>query len=594
MKIIMVMFDSLNLRTLQPYGCDWTKTANFERLAEKSSQFDNHYVGSMPCMPARRELHTGRYNFLHRSWGPIEPFDDSIFEIMQANGIYTHLITDHQHYWEDGGATYHTRYSSSELFRGQEGDPWKPALNVKPNPSVFKLSNHPLAQKMHAHDTINRQYLDTKEKMPQNQVFDSGLEFIDRYHDIENWFLQIETFDPHEPFYAADEFKDLFNVKDSELESDWPPYYFVTEGEEVVKETNKNYAALLAQCDQNLGRVLDAMDKYNMWEDTLLIVNTDHGYLLGEHGWWGKGSMPMYNEIAHTPLFIYDPVSQNERQHISNLTQSVDIPATILDYFGIEKTSDMQGNSLLNCIRNDEAIREYALYGDHGKQINITNGKHVYMRAPKSNKNGPLYDYTLMPTHMRSRFTVEELKQATLVSKPFKFTKGAPVLKIPAQNNTLLYNSGNLLFDIEIDPGQTTPLSDETIEVEMINAMISEMKKSEAPVEQYERMGLPTEATVNKEWLRESKDKLYLLHQPAVLKDYTWDDAAVRIYNTYECLVPSYKDLELTLAQKLENDQKIVKHELLLKSILELVPEGRRESLHYFLAMAARILGNLS
>ena len=89
-------------------------------------QFQNAYVGSMPCMPARREMHTGRYNFLHRSWGPLEPFDDSIPEMLaESAGVHTHKCTDHYHYWEDGGATYHNRYSTYDLVRGQEGDLWK-------------------------------------------------------------------------------------------------------------------------------------------------------------------------------------------------------------------------------------------------------------------------------------------------------------------------------------------------------------------------------------------------------------------------------------------------------------------------------------
>ena len=78
MKAIMLMFDSLNRAMLPPYGCQWTHAPNFWRLAEKTVTFDRSYAGSLPCMPARRELHTGRYNFLHRSWGPIEPCDDSM------------------------------------------------------------------------------------------------------------------------------------------------------------------------------------------------------------------------------------------------------------------------------------------------------------------------------------------------------------------------------------------------------------------------------------------------------------------------------------------------------------------------------------
>ena len=110
MKAITVMFDSLNRHMLQPYGGDWVQTPNFQRLSERTATFDNAFIGSMPCMPARRELHTGRYNFLHRSWGPLEPFDDSMPQILGEEGIHSHLVTDHYHYWEDGGATYHNRF----------------------------------------------------------------------------------------------------------------------------------------------------------------------------------------------------------------------------------------------------------------------------------------------------------------------------------------------------------------------------------------------------------------------------------------------------------------------------------------------------
>lgn len=68
MRAIMLMFDTLSKDFLSNYGNDWIQTPNFDRLREKTVTFDNFYGGSMPCMPARRELHTGRYNFMHRMW----------------------------------------------------------------------------------------------------------------------------------------------------------------------------------------------------------------------------------------------------------------------------------------------------------------------------------------------------------------------------------------------------------------------------------------------------------------------------------------------------------------------------------------------
>lgn len=132
MKAIILLFDSLNKNYLPPYGDLLTKAPNFQRLAAHAATFDNSYVGSMPCMPARRELHTGRYNFLHREWGPLEPFDDSMPELLKKAGIYTHLISDHLHYWEDGGGNYHNRYSSWDVDAVRRAITGRQALASRP------------------------------------------------------------------------------------------------------------------------------------------------------------------------------------------------------------------------------------------------------------------------------------------------------------------------------------------------------------------------------------------------------------------------------------------------------------------------------
>ena len=103
MKTVFVLFDSLNRLALGAYGGTTISTPNFDRFSKKAVTFDKHYVGSLPCMPARRDMHTGRLNFMHRHWGPLEPFDESFARILSDNGIYSHLISDHLHYFEEGG-----------------------------------------------------------------------------------------------------------------------------------------------------------------------------------------------------------------------------------------------------------------------------------------------------------------------------------------------------------------------------------------------------------------------------------------------------------------------------------------------------------
>ena len=94
MRVLMITYDSLNRHMLPNYGNDWVKAPNFERLGKRAVTFTNSYCGPMPCMPARRELHTGRYNFLHRPWGPMESYDDSMPETIIIIGrMAVQLIT---------------------------------------------------------------------------------------------------------------------------------------------------------------------------------------------------------------------------------------------------------------------------------------------------------------------------------------------------------------------------------------------------------------------------------------------------------------------------------------------------------------------
>lgn len=269
MKAIMVMFDSLNRRMLQNYGCEWTQTPNFKRLGEKTATFDRFYVGSLPCMPARRDLHTGRYSFLHRSWGPLEPFDNSMPEILKHNGIYTRLISDHYHYWEDGGATYHSRYSTWDCVRGQEADQWSWNISDPEIPDHVPTMREFTHPEWWRDSWYNKEIIHETGQWPQNLVFDKGIEFLEANCNEDNWFVQIETFDPHEPFDSPDEFRKLYYDDYTGKHLDWPPYAPVTESKSIVEHVRKRYAALLSMCDRNLGRVLDFMDEHDMWKDTI-------------------------------------------------------------------------------------------------------------------------------------------------------------------------------------------------------------------------------------------------------------------------------------------------------------------------------------
>jgi arylsulfatase A-like enzyme len=497
MKAIILMFDSLNRHMLSAYADTIVDAPNFARLAARATTFDNFYAGSMPCMPARREMHTGRYNFLHRGWGPLEPFDDSMPEMLGKAGIHTHLASDHPHYWEDGGATYHGRYSTWEFFRGQEGDPWKGVVsNVEPTPGYAGMKKRLTHQ-----DEVNRAHMPTEAEHSQTRTVDAGLEFIATNAQADRWMLQLELFDPHEPFFSHQKYKDLYPHEYDGPEFDWPGYQKVFEPDDQVEHARMEYAALVSMCDASLGRVLDAMDEHSLWEDTMLLVNTDHGFLLGEHGWWAKSVQPWFNELVHLPMFLWDPRTGGRDDRRGALAQTIDIAPTILGFFGLEPTEDMEGSDLAAVLRDDNEIRDAALFGVHGGHVNVTDGRYVYMRAAADQSNAPLEDFTLMPTHMKSRFSVDELKQWE-PREPFAFTKGLRTMRVSANGvwmNPWLY--GSLLFDLVTDPNQENPIRNDDVELRILSLLRDLMLRNDAPDSQFQRLGIPREGELTVEHL---------------------------------------------------------------------------------------------
>lgn len=499
MKTVFLLFDSLNRLLLEPYGGELLDTPNFRRLAARSMRFDKHYVGSMPCMPARRDMQTGRLSFLHRSWGPLEPFDNSFPELLRNQGVHSHLVSDHYHYWEDGGATYHTRYNTFEFIRGQESDGWKALLTspIERLRDKYHPSNGNHGAKKRDNHVVNREFIREEHDFPGVRCFDAGLEFLELNHEADDWFLQIETFDPHEPFFAPERLRERFRTSYEGRILDWPRYDRVTEEPAEIEELRANYYALLCLCDEQLGRVLDFFDAHDLWCDTALVVTTDHGFLLGEHDWWAKNRMPLYEEIAHIPLFVHHPDHDAcDGRSCDALTQTIDLMPTICELHGVTVPDEVQGHSLVSHMAGKAPERDAVMFGYWGGGINVADGRYTCFRYPADMAGQQIYEYTLMPMHMASLFSVDELKSASLVG-PFDFTKGVSLLRvaytpragIPGRPDpAMMADCDTALYDLDSDPGQTRPIIDPAIESRLLDRLLVLADANDAPAEIIEKI----------------------------------------------------------------------------------------------------------
>src|SRR5579862_2446668 len=488
MKTLFLVLDTLRRDFLSAYDNAWVKAPAIQRLADNGIVFDNHWAGSLPCMPARREFMTGRHNFFFRGWGPIEPFDDVLPAELAKKKIFSHLITDHMHYFELGGENYHTAFSTWDFHRGQEHDGCVSLVDRAAMPEhLGKLSEQ---------NWKNRSVMQREEDFCTPRVCNAAVKWLDANKSADNWFLQVELFDPHEPFQCPDEYRALYgDTWDGPL-FDWPPYARVTESKAAVEHIKKCYAGLITMCDRWIGKIFAKLDELDAWKDTLVIFTTDHGTLLSEHGMWMKNYMPMYNEIVRLPLLVHLPGGQKAGSRISALTQSIDIMPTILDWFGCEAPPHVHGKSLRAALAGN-ALRRDGLFGYFGKAMNITDGRRVYFRNPVNDDCGPLFEYTAMPTGGMKKWYPRDLYEKIEMGRYFGQTYNLPLYKIPAQAKPPEAAPGepsfvgrHQLFDVVSDPKQLKPLNNPSLESHFAQRIAESLRAYGAPEEQLTRLGL--------------------------------------------------------------------------------------------------------
>ncbi|NWN99645.1 sulfatase [Tetragenococcus halophilus] len=491
MRTILVLMDTLRKDYLKSYNTNSTvKTPNIDEFSKDAVTFENHYIGSTPCMPARRDILTGRLNFLERSWGPVEPFDITFPKLLNSNGIFSHLATDHTHYFRLGGEGYINQYNSWDFQRGQEGDPF------------HSLIRDPEWMPEHYNGKLRKQYQANREKWYENEneyptprTFSSACEWLEENYEEEDFFLQVEVFDPHEPFDVPQKYMDMYEQGYQGDFFETPLYGDVDVSPEAVEYIRNRYSALMTMTDHHFGKLIEKLKKLSIYEDTLIILTSDHGYFLGDRDLFGKNYMHNFNELAAIPLFVKLPNNEMAGERNDSLTQNIDIMPTLLDYYDIRIPEEVQGVSMKPLFENLPREKYYALYGAHGITVNITDGRYTYFRAPNS-ENQPLYEYAAIPTTIRHYLG----EQDPLSIETGRFLKRTdyPVYKVPIKQAAILdglgdmsaYTSYNLLFDLINDPQQNEPIQDGILEEKLIEDLKEQLKKLDAPKEQFKRLNL--------------------------------------------------------------------------------------------------------
>jgi arylsulfatase A-like enzyme len=211
------------------------------------------------------------------------------------------------------------------------------------------------------------------------------------HHD--RFFLFVDEFDPHEPFDTPEPYATMYDESWEGPHLIWPPYTrggiekgLLTERE--GRQVRAQYGSKLTMIDAWFGRVIDAIETNELWDDTAVFVLTDHGHYLGEKDIWGKPGVPVYETLGHIPLMIAWPGVKAGTSDA--LTTSVDIFATLAEMFEVSPRQQTHGRSLRPLLDGSaDSVRDYALTGVWGREVHVVDGRRKYARAPVP-ENEPL------------------------------------------------------------------------------------------------------------------------------------------------------------------------------------------------------------
>jgi arylsulfatase A-like enzyme len=451
-RAIVVLMDSLNRHMLGAYGGSEFATPNLDRFARRAVRFETHYSGSLPCIPARHDLLCGSLDFLWRPWGSIE--------------IWERALTDYL----------------------READPsWIGAPSFRRGAMPYDNS---------------RGYFRDEADFPGPRTMAAAARWIDEHAPHhERFLLFVDEFDPHEPFDTPEPYASLYDPDWEGPHLIWPPYAIGAVEKGVVSEREGRqvracYGAKLTMIDAWFGRVLDAIDRNNLWDDTAVVVCTDHGHYLGEKDLFGKPPSPVFETLGHTPLLIAWPGVEPRSEEA--LTTNVDLFATLSDLFGANPQHPTHGVSLIPLIRGDvRSVREHALLGIWGREVHLVDGRYKYARSPEQ-QNEPLSvwsnRWSTMPLY-RARQLRLPLPDDRAVLDRMPGTR-VPVIRQPFQESDSLpywaYGnfSGNHLYDLHNDPLEEHNLRGTPLEKELAEHLREALREIHAPDDQLVRLGL--------------------------------------------------------------------------------------------------------
>ncbi len=422
-NVLFIAVDDMN---------DWTAglggyagkihTPNQQRLAKMGMEFTDAHTASSICCPSRAAVMTGlrpSTSGIYNNGQWLKPHRPNVVTIPVH-------FRNHGYYAAGAGKIFHHTAGNNPPYQWDEfrrlvfnDDPW--FRGVKLNYPWSKSESMPEGYPLCGIEKIPHEFdwgsLDKNESdYDDSKSADFVIEFLQKSHD-KPFFLACGIFRPHLPWYVPKKYFDMYPLDEIQLpevmENDLDD--IPEEGKrlskarrsdfEMVKAAGKwkqavqAYLASITFADAQVGRVLDALEKSDYADNTVIVFWSDHGWHLGEKNHWHK--MTLWEEATRVPFYICVPNGVKAGQRCDRPVGLIDIYPTLIELCGLKPKPELDGVSLVSLLNNPNqkwnrpAITEY-----HRGQFSVRSQRWRYIRY--SDGSEELYDHDNDPREWRN------------------------------------------------------------------------------------------------------------------------------------------------------------------------------------------------
>lgn len=417
-RFVFIISDDLKADALGCYGNPICRTPNLDRLAAGGMRFDRAYCQGTWCAPSRQSLMYSKYQGTSKA---------TLGEFLQQADFYTARVGKIFHMrvpgdiipgtnGQDVASCWTERFNSSGQEAHTPGDYACLNLNIFTNEAEGRQSTA-MPHRMF----VTVRYPGDGSDQPDAKSASKAIELL-RAHRDDDFFLAVGFVRPHYPMVAPQRFFDLYDHREIPLPEvpsddldDIPAAGIrgIRNGNNPIGKYPENqrrmwagYYATVSFMDEQVGRILDELERLGIRDETAVIFTSDHGYHLGEHTLWQKKNF--HEDITRVPLIIDAPGFASGRS--SALSELVDIYPTVAELAGLKPPADLDGRSLVPVLTDPDAeVRQAAFSLDRVKgQVEhaLRTDRWAYMRYIDGSEE--LYDMASDPRQFHNLASAPE------------------------------------------------------------------------------------------------------------------------------------------------------------------------------------------